>query len=255
MRIRRATPGDLSITSTFSVPSFIHDELYQFTNPFAARYPEDFRQYYLRTHRQRNVLPGYVFWVATLDPADLPEERGVENMEAQVDDARMKHDHDEKVVGYATWRRYGESEEAKRWQLQTWAEWLESSLLQLEERYVQFLGLDRSTSASQVRSLEAMGFSTDEFDGIPERWHLQNLCVNPVYQGKGIGAKLVSWGLEQATKEAVAATLSTSTVAEPLYRRMGFNTWTVRDYPGIRMGAPSLVYWPAGVEVVAAREK
>ena len=78
--------------------------------------------------------------------------------------------------------------------------------------------------------------------------------VNPVYQGKGIGAKLVSWGLEQATKEAVAVTLSTSTVAEPLYRRMGFNTWTVRDYPGIRMGTPSLVYWPAGVEVVATRE-
>ena len=130
MRIRRATSWDLSTTATFSVPAFIRDELYQFTNPFAARYPDDFRRYYLRKHRQRNVLAGYVFWVATLDSASVPEEREVEHMGAQVHDARMKHDSDEKVVGYAIWRRYGKSEEAKRWQSQTWAECMEPTNLQ-----------------------------------------------------------------------------------------------------------------------------
>lgn len=54
---------------------------------------------------------------------------------------------------------------------------LESTLLQIEDRYVSFFGLDRSSTVSRVRELHAMGFSTDEFEGLPERWHLQNLCV------------------------------------------------------------------------------
>lgn len=122
MRIRRATPGDLSTTATFSVPAFMHDELYRFTYPFAARYPEDFRQYYLRKHKQRNAQPGYVFWVAILDPADEAEEHAPKQKAAQVDDAPLKGVGDEKVVGYAIWHRYGQSEQAKCWQSQTWAE-------------------------------------------------------------------------------------------------------------------------------------
>lgn len=50
----------------------------------------------------------------------------------------------------------------------------------------------------------------------------------------------------------MAVTLQSSTVAEPLYRRMGFKTWMERDLPGVRMGIPSLVYWPDGVEMIAA---
>ncbi|KAI4176996.1 MAG: hypothetical protein LQ348_005904 [Seirophora lacunosa] len=122
MRIRRATPGDLSTTATFSVPAFIHDELYRFSYPFAARYPEDFRQYYLRKHKQRNAQAGYVFWVAILDPADEAEEHAPKQKAAQVDDAPLKSVGDEKVVGYAIWHRYGQSEQAKSWQSQTWAE-------------------------------------------------------------------------------------------------------------------------------------
>ncbi|KAL9012644.1 MAG: hypothetical protein Q9173_002599 [Seirophora scorigena] len=254
MHIRRATPRDFSTTATFSVPAFIHDELYRFTNPFAARYPEDFRQYYLRKHKQRNALPGYVFSVAILDPADQAEEHAPKQKAAQVDEAQQRNDGEDKIVGYAIWRRYGESEQAKSWQSQTWAEWFESSLLQLEERYVSFFGLDRSFSASQTRSLGAMGFFRDDFGAIPERWHLHNLCVDPAYQRRGIGAKLLSWGLEQAAKEKVGVTLQTSTAGELLYRHMGFKTWMERDYPGVRTGAPSLIYWPDGVEVIEARD-
>lgn len=55
---------------------------------------------------------------------------------------------------------------------------LESILLQTEVRYASFFGLDRSTSVSRVRELHAMGFGDGEFESIPERWHLQNLCVS-----------------------------------------------------------------------------
>lgn len=75
--------------------------------------------------------------------------------------------------------------------------------------------------------------------------------VNPVYQRRGIGARLIVWGIEQATEEKVPVTLSASTVAEPLYRKMGFKTWKLTDLPGVRMGAPSLIWWP---EVLTATE-
>ena len=72
--------------------------------------------------------------------------------------------------------------------------------------------------------------------------------MDPVYQRRGVGAKLISWGLEQAELEKVPVTLNSSTVAEPLYRRMGFKTFHLMDLPGIRMGVPSLIRWPSNRE-------
>ena len=66
---------------------------------------------------------------------------------------------------------------------------------------------------------------------------------------------LVQWGLRQAEEEKVPATLTTSTVAEGLYRSLGFKTWVRRDFPGIRMSAPALVWWPKGVERVFSGEE
>ncbi|KAI4115348.1 MAG: hypothetical protein LQ338_007869 [Usnochroma carphineum] len=122
MRLRRATLRDFPTTATFSVPAFINDGLYRFTNPFAPQYPDDFRKHYLRRQKQRNVLPGFVFWVAVVDPSDGAEEDRKEQEAAQLDDSQTGQAGTEKVVGYAIWRRYGCSETAKRWQAQKWAE-------------------------------------------------------------------------------------------------------------------------------------
>lgn len=54
-----------------------------------------------------------------------------------------------------------------------------SILLQAEDNYVSLFRLHRSASPQNIRSLEATGFFDDDvFASLPERWHLQNLCVS-----------------------------------------------------------------------------
>ncbi|KAL9601261.1 MAG: hypothetical protein Q9219_002666 [cf. Caloplaca sp. 3 TL-2023] len=243
MHMRRAIASDFPDLATFSASAFINDALYRYTAPFAAEYFDDFRNYFLRRLKQRNAQPGFISWVAVEEKSDALGADEIENV-----------DNLEEIVGYAFWCRYGTSEVAKGWQGQSWREWLEDTLIDIERRYISVLRLDRSTDASAVRNLESRKFSSDPFSPLPERWHLHNLCVDPDFQRRGIGALLMTWGLEQAAEEQVPVTLWSSTVAEPLYRKMGFQTWVRRDYPGFRMGAPSLVYWPHGVKVVKASE-
>ncbi|KAL8628297.1 hypothetical protein Q9189_005988 [Teloschistes chrysophthalmus] len=213
MRIRRATSLDFPTTATFSVAAFHDDELYRYTNPYIGQHKDSFRRYFLRRQRLRNNSPGYVTFVALVDPSQPTDEDAAK----------------ERVVDAG----------------------FESILLQAEDGYVSLFRLDRSASPQNRRSLEATGFFGDDaFASLPERWHLQNLCVNPEFQRRGVGAQLVSWGQEQATKEQVPVTLSTSTVAESLYRKVGFKTWSLLDMPGVRMGAPSLIWWPDGVKPV-----
>lgn len=120
--LRPATLLDHPTTATFSVPAFLNDELYQFTNPSASQYPQDFRQHYLRRHRLRSVLPAFVFWVAVEDASGDVDKHATGQDASQSDHSQWGHGSVEKVVGYAIWRRYGDSEQARRWQTQTWAE-------------------------------------------------------------------------------------------------------------------------------------
>ncbi|KAI4169698.1 MAG: hypothetical protein LQ343_005520 [Gyalolechia ehrenbergii] len=186
MYIRRATALDFPTLASFSVPAFINDELYQYANPFATKYPEAFRGHFLRRLKQRNAQPGFIVWVAVNDADQGPAAK-----EFSTQDGNSRAGAEE-ILGYAVWCRYGGTEAAK---------------------------------------------------------------VNPKFQRRGVGARLISWGLQQAADEKVPVTLSTSTVAEPLYRRMGFGTWARRDLPGIRIGAPSLIHWPPGVEIIENKEE
>lgn len=123
MRIRRAVSSDFPITASFSVPAFLDDELYRFLFPFAAQYPEDFRNFFLQRHRQRDLLPGQIYWIAVLDPTDGLKAHWVGHHDEESVDRKQAENHEGgRVVGFALWRRYGDSEEAKQWQTQTWAE-------------------------------------------------------------------------------------------------------------------------------------
>lgn len=56
----------------------------------------------------------------------------------------------------------------------------------------------------------------------PERWHLHVLVVARQFQRRGIGGKLMEWGIEQAVKEKVPIALEASEVGLSLYRKIGF---------------------------------
>jgi predicted N-acetyltransferase YhbS len=48
------------------------------------------------------------------------------------------------------------------------------------------------------------------------------LGVLPEYQGKGIGRKLVKWGMDSAAKEGIHASVISAPGKEPFYYKVGF---------------------------------
>lgn len=54
-------------------------------------------------------------------------------------------------------------------------------------------------------------------------WFLECLGVDPDFQGKGVGKMLVKWGLHQAEKEGVCASVIVASGKDPFYQKCGFN--------------------------------
>lgn len=69
----------------------------------------------------------------------------------------------------------------------------------------------------------------DPFHKIPERWHLDGLAVDPSYQRRGIGRKLMEWGMERSKEEGVPITLTASPAGLSLYQSIGFKEVQLND--------------------------
>ncbi|KAJ5520949.1 Acyl-CoA N-acyltransferase [Penicillium fimorum] len=64
-------------------------------------------------------------------------------------------------------------------------------------------------------------------------YYLDILGVHPSYQGKGLGTKLLKWGLTRADAEGVEVYLAASPAGRPLYSKYGFREVdTFSPYPG-----------------------
>lgn len=55
-----------------------------------------------------------------------------------------------------------------------------------------------------------------------ENWYLDLLAVHPDYQGKHLGRDLVQWGIDEAAREGVAASVISAAGKERFYGRFGF---------------------------------
>jgi ribosomal protein S18 acetylase RimI-like enzyme len=57
--------------------------------------------------------------------------------------------------------------------------------------------------------------------------------VHPSEKGRGLGSKLLRWGLERADAEGVEVFLSASPEGRPMYEKYGFRAVnTFAPYPG-----------------------
>ncbi|KAL6690855.1 acyl-CoA N-acyltransferase [Trichoderma pleuroticola] len=59
--------------------------------------------------------------------------------------------------------------------------------------------------------------------GLKDVWHLDMIGVDPHYQRQGIGRALLTWGVEQATREGRDCYLMATPQGRPLYESFGFD--------------------------------
>jgi predicted N-acetyltransferase YhbS len=64
-------------------------------------------------------------------------------------------------------------------------------------------------------------------------WDLHTLAVSPDHQNCGYGRQLVAWGLEQAEREKVAASVLSADKKEAFYQRCGYGPVVGRATDGV----------------------
>ncbi|KAJ9648699.1 hypothetical protein H2199_000612 [Coniosporium tulheliwenetii] len=206
MRIRPMLRSDLGNVADVGVQVFHNDNLFRFIYPQLDEHPEDFRRSYLLRMRERFAMPGSYSILAETEEGDQ-EWRGKTE-----------------IAGYAFWERDGGGRSwvgGEQWPLEE----LESTLLHLESEFEHRL-FNRAIDLEHKRTVwRCMDFSFDKVLHGSPYVHLAVLAVSPHCQRRGIGAKLIKWGLERAQKEldgGVPVTLESSPKGYGLYRKMGF---------------------------------
>ena len=189
------------------------------------------------------VRPGTISWVAETDQGD-PLPNGPPGPGGE-------------VVGWAIWIRDGSSPVAKNWQRagEEWESRIERALLQMQDKYYEFIGLDPTNKRGALARL--LSVLSEPFDPqiFEESWHVDGLYVAPAYHRRGIAKIMLKWGLDQATAEKVPATVNASPVGFKVYEQVGFRSIERVDFssvePDFDPGEPGLhrlVWEPSGME-------
>ncbi|PQE13223.1 GCN5-related N-acetyltransferase protein [Rutstroemia sp. NJR-2017a BBW] len=218
MHIRPVTRNDISKLADIAVAAFRNDEVYSSFFPASAVESGAFRRSHLLRMRKRIVDVGMRGFV----------------VESDEDDDFWNGEKD--ILGYAFWSRTGTSEAARKWQTDSLYMKLERGLIASEDWYSEnFQDRDRDwEKIRQFRNLLA-----DNFASVPEYLELATLGVNPKYHRRGIGGKLVQWGIDAAKEEHIPVVLEGSVSGTKLYSKMGFHITGTDDVDGVEVVAMS----------------
>ena len=89
-------------------------------------------------------------------------------------------------------------------------------------------------------------FVTDKLDKTTGYIYCATVAVDPSFHRRGIGARMMRWGLERAEKEGVPILLIGSQKGILLYEKLGFEVLGTINFDTLS-GDKAMVYWPKGV--------
>jgi GNAT superfamily N-acetyltransferase len=125
----------------------------------------------------------------------------------------------------------------------------ESYLADLKNYYWGLFNLDRSQDTAKRDILNKLFAQTFGEDIFPEAWLLANVVTRKDYQRRGIGARLVKWGLDQAEAERVPCGVESSFAGMRLYAKVGFRQFDEMRYGKKEKETMAVMIWePSGLE-------
>jgi len=184
-------------------------------HPHRAQYPHDSDLYWLRRIQVHWWDWSHVFLVTV----DVEETTGAEI-----------------VTGVAHWSRMGGGGGVGRESLAPHAplaSWdPRNALLPLAKAYAALATWWRPNRAADPAKEDIIERSYSFLDHIwtgerAKSWYLEALGVRPEYQNRGLGRKLVQWGLDQAEREGVSASVIAADGKETFYQLCGFDVGPV----------------------------
>ena len=99
-----------------------------------------------------------------------------------------------------------------------------SSMLSYYSRLSSLIWPNRAADPTKAKILEdTFPLFSDIWSGSrKENWYLDLLATHPDFQGQGLAKELVKWGLEEARKERVCASVISALGKEGFYGKFGF---------------------------------
>ncbi|KAF2759349.1 acyl-CoA N-acyltransferase [Pseudovirgaria hyperparasitica] len=212
MHIRLATIADAPYAAEVSFAAYWNNELYCWLYPQRDKYPSDL----IESLRIRNKIgflsPGVVSTVAVTDENDGLGDPG-------------------RIIGFAVWRRFGSDPEAQKWMhdrldryLLSWEKWYQDNFL------------DYATDWKRVAYFRSVISKVVFYKTLDDYWLLNSLAVHPQAQRRGIGSRLLEWGMQTAERESVPVVLESAPPARALYERAGLKVFEEIEVEGIEPG-------------------
>lgn len=127
----------------------------------------------------------------------------------------------------------------------------ERALYSLATTYFRTVNPDRAASPENEALAKKEGFPQflsyiePVLDRCKDVGHitLTSLAVDPSFHRRGIGARLMRWGLERAETEGCPIVLIATSKGAGLYAKMGFEVYGILSLRDLR-GDKVMVYWP-----------
>ncbi|KAI1841471.1 hypothetical protein JX266_012311 [Neoarthrinium moseri] len=203
IQLRDAYYSEIPAIARMSTLAFWDDDLFAILiHPHREKYPGDADLYWIRRARV-NFWDYRRKWLVAVDK----DEKGTDT-----------------IVGVAQWERLGPG--GKRMD----CHWLDPrNLLKPLSRLAMFLHAwswpNRACDPAQEDAIErSYPYFEKAWTGDrAESWYLELLAVHPDHQGRGIGRKLVQWGLDRAQEERVCASVVSAWGKDGFYQKAGFN--------------------------------
>lgn len=247
--IRPALPSDIPAIATLCCTIFTTDFMIHLF-PRHQSHPDGWRRFWLRKLKRSFYDRGSYLWVAVSNqsqPRNLSCERSSGQSEGP------------KVIGVSVWSRLGSSDTAQAHQQRNNNAYaaFERAAVDLQDWYTLLFNLDcpagdpvalRRWDGESRKGLTRY-FKTEE------RWWLGLMAVDEGWQGRGVGKRLVGWGMERAKEEGVVCTNIASRIGRKMYGRLGWRVVDWMDYSyenvegnGAVMVWDGLAEWTRGSE-------
>jgi len=198
------THFDVRVVADIGKETFANDELFAWLYPYKDQYPNDSTRWQLLRLRTRLVERGSHGFVSETEAGD-------DGWNATIGPV---------VVGYVFFIVKGSGEEAQKWQTDSLMNKIERYLLGWEKYYEQKL-FQRAVDPKALEMYANLKqFSV--YKTLDEYWYLGLLGVDPKYQRRGIGAKLVKHGFSMAREGGLPMALEATVAGKGLYSKLGF---------------------------------
>jgi GNAT superfamily N-acetyltransferase len=231
MPIREAAYADLVPASKVLAAAFKDESLHgPWFHPYRREFPDDMYLYFLQKLRLE--------WAAGTSSPD-------KRIWVSVEDSSSR------ITGVAVWERKRKSPTPPTWS-QTLAVRAAAGYNYLES----FVYPNRAAEPANLNILaDTEKYIKHHWSGTrAEGWYLDLIGVDPTAGGKRYGRQLVGWGLEQARKDGVGASLVAAEGKEKFYRACGFDVTAgmCGDEGGEenlirKVGGGAIMFWDGGI--------